>query len=87
MAASQWMEIYRSYTAEELAVEVAEARADLKGAYAAAATGSTSHERNIPELVDRLQAATRVRNERAGDWDSDKRHGVVDFGGTDISQL
>ena len=87
MAAAQWMEIYRSYTSEELVAEMSELREDLSGAYQSQSSGSTSHQRNLGECRDRLQAATRVRDERAGKWDSDKRHGQADFSGSSIGDL
>jgi hypothetical protein len=87
MAAAQWMEIYRSYTGDELTQEIADLKADLKGAYASQSSGSISHQRNIGELRDRLQAATRVINERAGAHDPSKRVGQADFSETSVDQF
>ena len=78
MAAEQWMEIYRAYTPEELNAEIVQLRKDLRGGYTGQGHGGTSHQRDLSELRDRLQAATRVsRGGGKGQWKS----GQVDFSG------
>ena len=64
MAADQWMEIYRSYTSEELATERTELQKTLKGSLTSQASGTVSGTKDLQEARDRLQALTRVQNER-----------------------
>jgi hypothetical protein len=67
MAADQWMEIYRSYESEELDVEIAQLRKDVRGSFTAQGAGSVNHSRDLGELRDRLHAASRVKSERRED--------------------
>jgi hypothetical protein len=79
MGKADWIEIYGAYDSEELAAEIASLKRDLKGSFAAQGHGSTSHQRNLDELRDRLAAATRVANRgtKGGTW----QVGQVDFSG------
>lgn len=82
MAAENWMEIYRSYTAEDLVEEMEQLRKDVKGSFASQGSGGVQHSRDLQELRDRLQAATRVQNERAARGGGGNPHkGQVDFSG------
>lgn len=65
MAAENWMEIYRSYTGEELAEEITSLKKDVRGAFSAQGSGGVNHQRDLGQLEARLQAAVRVQNERA----------------------
>jgi hypothetical protein len=87
MAASDWMEIYRAYDGAELATEIAELRAEVKGSYMSQSSGSTSAQRSLSELRDRLQAATRVQSERSGRLGSGTQHGQVDFSGCSMGDF
>lgn len=75
------MEVYRSYTSEDLAEELTQLRKDVKGSFASQGSGSTQHSRDLQELRDRLQAATRVQNERANRGGGNSHKGRVDFSG------
>jgi hypothetical protein len=79
MAAENWMEIYRSYEAAELNDEIAQLKKDLRGALTAQGSGSVSHQRDVVMLENRLQAATRVKNERANRGKGNGMKGTVDF--------
>lgn len=87
MAASDWMEIYRSYSGTELDEEIAKLKKDLDGGYVSQSSGSTSGTRSVGELRDRLKAAVRVKNERSGGSLADKRHGQVDFSSSSVDQF
>ena len=63
MASAEWMEVYRSYSLDELREEITTLRGE-NSAFTAQATGSKSFTRDLLNLRDRLQAATRVQNER-----------------------
>lgn len=87
MAADQWMEIYRSYTTEDLSEEIAQLQKDVKGGFSSQGAGSVQHSRDLGELRDRLQAATRVKNERAGRNGGQGMKGQVSFRGNRWGQL
>ena len=80
MAAEQWMEIYRSYDSSELNTEIEQLRKDVAGGFTSQGSGSVQHTRDLQELRDRLQAATRVKNERANRNGGNPMKGRVDFG-------
>lgn len=61
-----WLIIYRSYTAEELAAEIIFLREEFTNPYSAQGLGSQSAQRDIRTLRERLLAATRVRAEMGG---------------------
>ena len=80
MAAEAWMEIYRAYTSDELNAEIVQLKKDVRGSFSGQGHGGTSHQRDLQELRDRLQAAVRVSNEKSkgpsrGTW----KVGQVDF--------
>jgi hypothetical protein len=79
MAAENWMEIYRSYDAPELAEEITQLKKDLRGSLSAQGSGSVSHQRDTAMLESRLQAATRVKNERANRNKGNGMKGTVNF--------
>ena len=79
MAAENWMEIYRSYEAGELAEEVAQLKKDLRGSLTGQGAGGTNHNRDVAQLENRLQAATRVKNERSNRNSGNGNKGTVDF--------
>jgi hypothetical protein len=81
MAAENWMEIYRSYESAELDAEIAQLKKDLRGAFNAQGSGNVSHQRDVNMLENRLQAATRVKNERAARGSGNGMKGQVDFRG------
>jgi hypothetical protein len=81
MAAENWMEIYRSYTPEELAEEITQLKKDLRGGFTAQGSGSVNHQRDVSSLEARLQGATRVQNERANRHQGNPMKGTVDFRG------
>lgn len=85
MASSEWQEIYRSYSTEELDKEIRDLKADLEGNYSSQQSGGTGHTRDTAGLRDRLQAATRVREQRSGR--GYPRRGRVDFSGIEFGDL
>lgn len=74
-----WLIIYRSYSAEEIASEIIFLREEMKNPYSAQGLGSQSAQRDIRTLRERLSAATRVRAEQGGVRLI--RDSVVDFSG------
>jgi hypothetical protein len=52
MAEDNWMEIYRSYDAPELAEEVTQLKKDLRGSLSAQGSGSVSHQRD-PAMLEK----------------------------------
>lgn len=82
MSMTSWLEIYRSYTSQELSDEMVTLRASLKGGFVSQGSGSVQHAKDLTELRDRLQAATRVFNQRSGNNSGGMRVGKVDFSGT-----
>lgn len=79
----EWLLIYRSYSPEEILIEITFLRTELSNPYTAQGLGSQSAQRDLRMLRDRLSAATRVKNEQGGInliVDS-----VVDFSRTNLS--
>jgi hypothetical protein len=74
-----WLIIYRSYSAEELANEIIFLRKEMENPYSAQGLGSQSAQRDLRQLRERLSAAVRVRGEQNGVRLI--RDSVVDFSG------
>jgi len=87
MGAESWMEIYRSYEAAELTEEIAQLKKDLRGALSAQGVGSVNHQRDVNMLESRLQAATRVKNERAARGTGNGMKGGEAFSGNRWGRL
>lgn len=89
MAMENWAEIYRSYTAAELNTEIEDLKKSLKGGFSVQGAGSVNHQRDLAQLESRLQAATRVKNSRAGGGSGGRNpmKGSVDFSGNRWGQL
>lgn len=93
MATSQWEEIYRAYTREELTAEMTQLKKSLAGGFVSQGSGSVSGSKDVAELRDRLQAATRVWYDKYAGAASPAsqpykgRRGVVDFSQVDRSRL
>jgi ribosomal protein L29 len=85
MSVADWKTIYRAYSGEELTTEIEELKADLKHGLRAQGGGGTSHERDLSELRDRLNAATQIQREKSGK--KIYRRGQVDFGETDFGDF
>lgn len=88
MASSEWIEIYRSYSAEELAEEIADLKLQLKRASGinSQGIGSKSYQRDLLHLQNRLHAAIRVQ--RLGSITSQRDSnmwGIPDASGVNIS--
>lgn len=77
-----WLLIYRSYTAEEIAAEIIFLREEMKNPYSAQGLGSQSAQRDMRALRERLAAAVRVRAEQAGSFYI--KDSVVDFSQSQI---
>ena len=80
----EWIEIYKSYTSDELDVAISTLKKQLEDAsgITAQGAGSKNYSRDLIHLQNRLHAAVRVRNlkttsnqggRQAGSW------GVMDF--------
>lgn len=61
-----WLVIYRTYSAEELAREVEFLKEELNNPYSAQGLGSQSAQRDLNSLKNRLSSALRVVGERGG---------------------
>ncbi len=77
---ADWLEIYRSYTASDLAAEVVSLQNSVRGGFVSQGSGSVTNQRDLTELRDRLRAAVRVQGERSGRAAS--RVARADFSGT-----
>jgi hypothetical protein len=61
-----WLIIYRTYSAEELAAEIQFLKEELANPYSAQGLGSQSAQRDLNALKNRLSSALRVVSERGG---------------------
>lgn len=61
-----WLVIYRTYSAEELAREIEFLKEELGNPYSAQGLGSQSATRDLNALKNRLSSALRVVSERGG---------------------
>jgi hypothetical protein len=78
MASTDWQEIYRDYSPEEVEQEIERMKREAT-LYTAQNLGDKAYQKSLDEVRNRLHAAIRVRNERRGrggpSW------GVPDFSG------
>jgi len=79
MASPEWLEIFRSYTPDELAAQVAALKAQVS-VFSQQAIGQKSYTKDLNELRGQLSAAIRVQNERSQPSDSNPCVGTMDFG-------
>lgn len=63
MASSEWMEIYRAYTPEEIETEITTLK-NQATLYTQQTSGEKSYTKDLIMVQNRLQAAIRIRNER-----------------------
>jgi hypothetical protein len=63
MASNEWMEIYRSYSNEELEKEITMLK-EQATLYTSQAIGDKQYTKALDVVQNRLHAAIRVRNER-----------------------
>jgi hypothetical protein len=80
VANPEWIEIFRSYTPEELSAHVQKLKGQIS-VFTAQQIGSKSYTKDLNELRGQLAAAVRVRNERGASTVSNPFVGVVDFSG------
>jgi hypothetical protein len=73
----QWLEYYRSLDDAALAAEIVWLQKQIRNPFGSQTEGGRSVSRSTGEFRDRIAAATRVKNERAGG--DDNRHLVADF--------
>jgi len=78
MASQEWIEIYRSYSGDELDDEIDSLKQQLS-IFSSQSVGSKSFTRDLETLKNRLHAATRVKKEM-GQPDVGSS-GVTDFSG------
>jgi len=76
MGSPEWMEVYRTYTGEELSTEIA-ALKKQKSVYSGQNIGAKGYTKDLHELMNQLHAAVRVQNERTHQGDGSS--GTVDF--------
>lgn len=89
MASQDWIEIYRSYTDDELAEELNDLKKQLKsaGGITGQGSGSVNYSRDLLHLQGRLHACVRVRGERSSSSFGPKANGhwgVADFSGVRV---
>ncbi len=78
MASPEWIEIFRSYTQDELFAHVAKLKQNIS-VFSQQAVGSKSFTRDLNELRSQLAAAVRVQNERSQGSRVNQSVGVTDF--------
>lgn len=79
MASSSWQEIYESYSASELAAEIAALKKRNTGFSAQGSPSGKSYQADLNELREQLAAAIRVQANRGSG--AVGRVGLVDFSG------
>lgn len=79
MASPEWVEIYESYSSDDLAGEIARLKKLLTDAsgFTAMGSGSKNHQQDLGELRSQLSAAVRVQKARTAGPSS----GIMDFSG------
>lgn len=63
MANPEWLEIFRSYSGDELTTRIVELKEEVS-VYASQQIGSKSYTKDLGELRGQLSAAIRIQNER-----------------------
>jgi hypothetical protein len=77
MASQEWIEIYRSYTSDELDTAISDLK-QQETLFTQQSVGSKSFSKDLRELRDKLHAAERVRNERSQSA-ANQGFGIPDF--------
>jgi hypothetical protein len=77
----EWTLIYRTYTGEALAAEIATLKVQAGNFFNAQTEGARSYARSTSEIRTRLAAALQVQQENST---TVPRHGVADFSGVSI---
>jgi hypothetical protein len=80
MAYTDHLEVYQSFSSEELTAEIVRLKTERKG-FMSQAAGSKSYTQDLRRIDDMLRAAVRVQNERSGGRTSASSRGTVDFSG------
>jgi hypothetical protein len=78
MALTDHLEIYQSYTDEELVTEIAELKKQRKG-YLSQSAGGKSYSQDLRRIDDMLRACIRVQNERRSSAQGGGSFAIVDF--------
>jgi len=80
MASTNWIEIYESYSAAELAQEIADLKAAAKEGsnFTAQSVGGKSYQADLSNIEAKLAAAVRVQTNAGGS--ARNRVGVANFG-------
>lgn len=78
MASPEWLEIFRSYTGEELAAQITELKKQVS-VFSSQQVGSKSYTKDLGELRGQLSAAIRVQKERSQEPGVNQSVGVTDF--------
>ncbi len=77
MASPQWLEIYQSYSADELTAEIIALKARNTGFVSQGSPTGKNYQADLNEMREQLSAAVRVQTEMGGG--GQPRSGVVDF--------
>jgi len=79
MSVANWKVIYRDYTSEEIAEELATLKKEAKNMYLAQSVGNKSYQRSITSVEERLRAIAEIKREQGGNSYNDSYY--VDFRG------
>lgn len=82
MATDDWEEIYSAYEDQELADAITKLKKDIDTPYVSQQQGPFAYQKALTEMRDRLQAAIRIRERRAGR--SPSVCGIPDFSKVEI---
>lgn len=64
MASPEWLEIFRSYTPDELTAHITQLKSEIS-VYTSQGHGDKNYTKDLAELRSQLSSAIRVQNERA----------------------
>jgi hypothetical protein len=78
MAMTDHLEIYQSYTDQELVTEITDLKKQRKG-YLSQSAGGKSYSQDLRRIDDMLHACIRVQNERRASAQGRGSFAVVDF--------
>ncbi len=72
------LEVYQSFSAEELTAEITRLKTERKG-FVSQSAGSKSYQQDLRRIDDMLRAAVRVQNERGSGRTGADSRAQVDF--------
>lgn len=80
MAYTDYLEVYQSFSTQELADEVTRLKTERKG-FTSQSAGSKSYTQDLRRIDDMIRAAVRVQNERGSGRTGADSRAQVDFSG------